>query len=372
MKKLLFYYPQHFNRSKNGTNPFFDKLLAICDVHGIDYDLYEEPDYGTDKPRNPRAKKADIFFWSVTVIRKIMSILFHKKSFYVRERYSARIFNLITFGKYIRPVYITISGSMFHFFAELNHNAPVYDLQHGVLGKFHPTFFDKNTLRLREEYYWKNLHFMFWGKGYRDCFIRGEEQVMVGRHHVVGYPIENSNITDNADHSSSRQIVVSLQFTHDVCMEELENMKSTLCRFLEETEFMGVKVLLKNHPRYNNCIEIADIFELFHHAELTDRRLEDLAPETLLHVTYFSTTGFEYAQYGVPTFFLPYGGKELKDTLYYDEYAYPLYLGMSAKAVINRLAEPKTYRKDASTVQKWYKDFYSLFDEKAFLNLLKR
>ncbi len=70
MKNLLFYYPQHFNRSDEYSNPFFDRMLDICDRHGISYDLIEEPDPATDKHRNPRARKGDVFFWTVTVIRK--------------------------------------------------------------------------------------------------------------------------------------------------------------------------------------------------------------------------------------------------------------------------------------------------------------
>ena len=55
--RVLFYYPQHFNRTDQGTNPFFDKLLETCDRHGVAYRLYEEPDRATDKPRNTKASK---------------------------------------------------------------------------------------------------------------------------------------------------------------------------------------------------------------------------------------------------------------------------------------------------------------------------
>ena len=142
MKKLLFYYPQHFNRSKNGTNPFFDRMLDICDREGIDYDILEEPDGETDKPRNVKASKADAFFWIVTAIRKIMATLFPNQDFYKREKKVAAVINLISAGRYRYEKYITISGSMYHLFASLNPNATVYDMQHGVLFKHHPTFFD--------------------------------------------------------------------------------------------------------------------------------------------------------------------------------------------------------------------------------------
>ncbi|MBR7028670.1 MAG: hypothetical protein IKI05_04615, partial [Bacteroidaceae bacterium] len=43
--QVLFYYPQHFNRSAAGTNPFFDPLLQTCEEAGISYKLLEEPDW---------------------------------------------------------------------------------------------------------------------------------------------------------------------------------------------------------------------------------------------------------------------------------------------------------------------------------------
>lgn len=371
MKKLLFYYPQHFNRSKNGTNPFFDRMLDICDREGIDYDILEEPDGGTDKPRNVKASKADAFFWIVTAIRKIMATLFPNQDFYKREKKVAAVINLISAGRYRYEKYITISGSMYHLFASLNPNATVYDMQHGVLFKHHPTFFDQTTLRLRKQYYPENLHFMFWGEGYRKCFVSGEEKVMSGKDHVVGYPVDNNLPALRRDHQSLKQIVVSLQFTHDVCKDELENMKQTLVRFLENTEHLGIKVMLKNHPRYNHSIEIDDIFVRFKHAELTNARLEELVPSTLLHVTYFSTTAFEYAQFGVPTFFLPYENKPLAETLFYDEYHYPLYLENSITEVVELLSNADYYAKTSATVRKWYEEFYSPFDEKAFLKLIR-
>lgn len=372
MKKILFYYPQHFNRSKDGTNPFFDKMLEICDRNGISYDLMEEPDSGTDKPRNNKAKKADAFFWTATAIRKIISKIYTNEDFYKRERKVAKILNLVTAGRFRYENYITISGSMYHLFSHLNTSANVYDMQHGVIFKHHPTFFNQSTLRLRPQFFPANLHFMFWGEGYRQCFVRGEEKIMAGKDHVVGYPAGNENHKRYCDHSDSRQIVISLQFTHDVCTEELLNMKKTLWLFLEETECLGVKVLLKNHPRYNNSIDIDDIFHRFKHATLTDKRLEELEASTLLHVTYFSTTAFEYAYFGVPTYFLPYGGKKNEDTLYYDEYSYPLYLGMDAKKVITRLGYADNYKEDSSIVREWYKRFYSPFDEQKFLRLIDK
>ncbi|MDE7124955.1 MAG: hypothetical protein K2O12_00530 [Muribaculaceae bacterium] len=375
MKDILFYYPQHFNRTKNATNPFFDKMLEICDRHKIEYDLFEEPDSSTDKPRNPKAKKSDKFFWMVTVFRKLVTMFMPRKDFFYKERYVASLINIFTLGRYRRKVYITISGSMYHLFSYLNPKADVYDMQHGVLYKHHPTFFDSETLRLKSQFYRPNLHMIFWGKGYRDCFVKGEEAHMRGKAHVLGYPVDllSDNIESNIrDNSGKNEIVVSLQFTHSVCYEELEKMKRTLCSFLEQTSMLSVKVLLKHHPRYNNSINIDDLVDRFDNVEITDLSFEELLDRVSLHVTYFSTTAFEFAQYGIPTFFLPYEDKKLNQTLYYDEYNYPLYLNNTIGGVVTRLTDSGAYKEDSETVKKWYLKFYSPFDEKEFIKLIRR
>lgn len=370
MKNLLFYYPQHFNRTAQASNPFFDKMLAICDKYYIPYDILEEPDGSTNKPRNPKAHKADVFFWTVTVIRKICSTFLPKKNFYERERITAKIFNFFTFGRFRYKKYITISGSMYHLFANLNMDAAVYDMQHGVLYKHHPTFFDPVTGRLREHFYASNLHMIFWGEGFFRCFVRGEEEHMRGKAHVLGYPVELVVDKSMIDNSSKKEILVSMQFTHSVSCEELNRMKHTLSCFLEQTAVLPVNVLLKHHPRYNNSIDIDDLLERFENVSLTDASFEELLDRVLLHVTYFSTTAFEFARFGIPTFFMSYEDKTLEQTLFYDEYRYPLYLNSTIKEVISRLGNPDNFKVDSEVVKRWYSKFYSPFDENAFLNLI--
>ena len=34
---IIFYYPQHFNRGKHGTNPFFEPLISICQQKDLNY-----------------------------------------------------------------------------------------------------------------------------------------------------------------------------------------------------------------------------------------------------------------------------------------------------------------------------------------------
>jgi len=373
MKSILLYYPRHFNRSAQATNPFYDRMLATCREQGIDFDLFEEPDPATDKPRNPNARKADVFFWMVTIIRKVLGILLPCKSFYEREKYVAKVINALTFGRFRYRTYITISGSMYHLFANLNSKAKVFDMQHGILYKTHPTFFENR--RLRPQFFNHNLHFLFWGRGYEANFIKGDEEVLKGRTHVVGYPVEfdgeHMHKIGSNDNSSKRTVVVSMQFTDSLNADALGGMKKSLVDFLNVTAALPVHVLLKHHPRYNNCISIDDLLQKYDNVELTDRALTELLDVTLLHATFNSTTAFEFAQFGIPTFFMPYANRPLEKMLFYDEYQYPLYLADTIEDVLNRLKIPDNYKKDSGIVYRWYQKFYSPFDEAAFLNAIK-
>jgi hypothetical protein len=370
--KILFYYPQHFNRTAQGTNPFFDELLEVCDKAGIKYDLYEEPDFGTDKPHNSKAKSAKTFWYAVTIIRKIVSTLSRNKDFYKNERVVAKIFNLISFGSFKYKRYFTISGSMYHLFSHLNGDAPVYDVQHGVLGKHHQTFFDQKKFKLRSQFLRQNLHFTFWGEGYLNCFIASEENMLKGRVHVLGYPkMDNQVGATPRNGQIEKNIVVSLQFTLSVDNEELNAMKLALCSFLQQVEPTGINVLLKQHPRFNNCVNIDDILEQFANVSLTTEPLDVLAEKTFLHVTYYSTTAFEFAHYGVPSIFLTFGEERAEDSLFYSEYLYPLYLGKTVVDVINRLSDVDNYRRDSAIVKAWYTKFYTPFTPQLFLSLLE-
>lgn len=366
MNKILFYYPQHFNRSAEGTNPFFDELLKVCDEVGISHDLMEEPDGGTDKPRNPQAKKADTFFWTVWFLRNVAKLF--SCDFYKREKIAAKMLNVFTLGKYRYDKYITISGSMFHFFAALNPKAQVYDMQHGVLGKFHTTFFDKSN-KLRASYYDKQLQWLFWGPGYESCFIK-DEPILKGRTHVVGYPIPTED-GELANANGRNVILFSLQLTADWDEEMLKKQKTLLESHIAQLKDFGYEILLRHHPRYNNVISIGDVLEKYPYVKVTTSSLSELLFRVLLQVTYHSTTAFEYAQMGIPSFFMHNDYFHHCDNLMYEEYRYPLYENKFLREVVDHLSTFEAFATDGKIVNEWYNRFYTPFSKEAFLNLLK-
>lgn len=369
--KVLFYYPQHFNRSAEGTNPFFSPLMKACDNHRIEYEVWEEPDVATDKPRNPNAKRADGFFWTIVVIRKIVRILMPVFSRYQKEKVVAQIFNVLTFGRYRYKKYVSISGSMEELFLALYPKADVLELQHGVDYSNKISYF--NNCQLKDAYKSSRWHLLSWGDGYRSCVIRGHENDfnLKERVHVVGYPMFREVKKPLNTKGNKFTILFSFQFTNDWDIAELQRYKQMIMQTLEKLEGVDCEVLLKHHPRYNNCIDLSDMYERFPFTHETKEMLTDLQESTNLHVTLNSTTGFEFAEVGIPSFFLHNADFPQRESLFYKEYNYPLYLGMNIREVVERLQNDAMCQHDARIVMEWYKKFYSPFDEELFVNLLK-
>lgn len=378
---VLFYYPQHFNRSANGTNPFFDPMLEACEKNGISYKLIEEPDDSTKNPHNKNAIKGDFLFLLICLLRKVAHTLHPQKDLYENEVYIARWLNILTFGKLRYVRYVTISGSMQTLFSQMNKSCKAMDIQHGILDNSNTGWFESKG-KLRSCFYSDRIHWMLWGKGYEDCLIKDEQNIFKGKTHVVGYPMandnddDNDNLTTNHENLTDKVILVSLQFTADWPMDKLENIKGMIITMLCELEVLrlkvkGLRVVLKHHPRYNNIIDISDIFKQFDFVEETKEPLQELVNKTLLQVTFNSTTAFEFADYGIPSYFL--GSKEYpqEENLFYAEFEYPLYAKMNISEIVERLQKGETYKEDAETVKEWYKRFYSPFDETEFLKLIE-
>lgn len=363
---IVLYYPQHFNRSTKGTNPYFDLIVEVCKENGVRYLIMEEPDSGTSNPRNPQCMKADAFFWIVTIMRKLMHT--HKGKISVEiDAKIAHIWDIVTFHKFRAKRYITISNSMINVLAELNPNGVVYDYQHGIIFNGHPGYFvEKN--KLAPSYAKSNRRVMLWGTLYRHAFDRVLfKDELCKRIKVVGYPIRNSAV--DVVYQKRECIVISLQITSDAEMWYKHSPKM-LYDCLDQLDKWGYKVLLKHHPRFNNEVDLSDVTTKYPFVEFTTKTLIELVPSALFHITWSSTTSFEYANFGVPTYFLvdevlPHG-----ITIFYEQYRYPLYESMSLLEVVTRMTDEQVYKNDCKIVKEWYDSAYAPFDKQQILKIL--
>lgn len=364
---MLLYYPQHFNRSAKGSNPYFDPIIEVCKENGLKYLVMEEPDGATSNPRDPQCMKADVFFWGVTIMRKLMRTICKGKTSVEIDKMIARFLDVVTFHKFRAKRYITISNSMIDILAELNTESVVYDYQHGIIFNGHPGYFVKKD-NLVSSYKKNNRRVMLWGTLYRQAFEGALcKEELYERIKVVGYPIPTSVV--DMEFQCREYIVISLQITSDGEVWYKHSVRM-LYECLEQLKESGYKVLLKHHPRFNNEVDLSDIVTKYPFVEFTSKPLVELVLQTLLHITWSSTTCFEYADYGVPTFFLvdevlPHG-----TTIFYEQYHYPLYEDMSLLEVVAHLEDKQMYKDDCKIVKEWYDSAYAPFDKQQMLKIL--
>lgn len=364
---VILFYPQHFNRSVDGTNLYFAPLVKLCRDNALHYLEMEEPDGGTPQPRDPQCMKADVFFWFVTALRKLIRSCNQNKSQVVVDKQIARVIDFLTFHKLRAKCYVTMSNSMIDVLAEINPEGIAYDYQHGIIYNAHEGYFvKKNMLTLSHTL--ANRRILLWGDMYKKCFtavqtpFNAEKQIK-----VVGYPITTAVI----EQKERKTIVICLQFRSEGSYELHANMHDMLCECLDVLKKYNYKVLLKHHPRFNDVYDLSDITQKYGFAEYTDSQMQELAEEAFLQITWNSTTIFEYANYSIPSFLLTDERLDWGETTFYRQYYYPLYHNEKLESVMERIASKESYERDCVTVKNWYDSAYAPFDKNLMLKILK-
>ena len=225
---IIFYYPQHFNRSKGGGNPFFDPLIAICKSNKLSYLILEEPDHETRFPRNKKAIRFDIYFYAIIFLRKITPRLFFKNS-QKREHWIGSVIKKITFAKFNANVIFTLSNSMGGFWRGYNYKAKIIDYQHGIINKNQNGFFDNG--KVSPHILENKKEVAVWGKGFYDVFSQ-DKQYYENKVHVLGY----SQLVDNKSRTTKykNKIIFSLQFVPEIGIKIKQEMLIKLKKILEE------------------------------------------------------------------------------------------------------------------------------------------
>lgn len=368
---VVFYYPQHFNRGVEGENIFFKRMTNLCEVKKLNYLLVEEPDWNSDKPRNSRAIQFDFYFLLVLFLRKIIPS--RGANFEKREQSIGYIVNLFSFGVFKSPVYITLSNSLGGVLRGINSDAEIYDYQHGIITSEQPGFFKKDG-SVTELIAINNKKVLVYGLAFKEIFDRNDEYYKE-RVKVIGKP-QTSKLTELE--TKGMNVLISFQILKEFgeeCNKEqiklvldwIEINKNIITRY-------GIKIKINHHPRFNNCIDDSKLFKYEFVKNVTNSwTLTSDFIDLGLHLTFFSTTAFEYAEYGIPSIFLfsdlmPQGQK------YFGvEYQYPfIYKQNLSEWDFIWNGDMDKREKNTEDIRSWYNKFFQPFDESVFLSLIKR
>ena len=346
---IIFYAPHHFNRGRNSENIFFKDLLDACKIHNLDFLYFEEPDVYSNQKRSKIAIPFDFIYYLIIFFRKFMKseISYNDKNIgdFVRKIF----FKNITFDNYI-----TISQSMLSFFNGVNSDAKRFDLQHGTIHAKKKSYLYNGVVsgNLKEN----DVTLLLSGNAYKDVLIKNENSNYFQNHiQVIGVSSANNIIASEPN----KNVLVSLQFTHDHSKDENKQIADSLeIQINKESDF---HFYLKNHPRFNNEMDLSRFLSL-PNVSLIHEDLKGSFDKCSFHLTSYSTVTFEASLHAIPTCFLQ--SDSIKMSIFNTEYNYPFY-NYSLSDLYNN------YSVCSLEAQQWAKQFYQPFCEESFLKSLK-
>lgn len=363
--EIIFYYPQHFNRSKLGDNDFLRPLIDSCGKNAIPYLIFEEP-ANTNFPRNHNAIKFDLIYFVTIVLRKLIGLKKYQ-NFEEREWKISSLIKSVFFRNFKPKVVITMSNSMLGFFRGWGKDIAIYDYQHGIIYATHPGYMV--NLQPSAHIQCNNSKVLVYGNGFKNLLINQHSDYFVNHAKVIGADTNYQNIHQKFN----GKILITLPIAtfgeitavQEVLLMQLNNI------FKNNQDFYltnNIQFYLKHHPRFDGSVDVDSIL-FYSFVHVIDKPLFNCFEECSLHLTYNSTTTFDAAIVGIPTLFL---GNLETNLLFNKDFQYPDFeLNLKIQESLERLLiEMQYYSVQATEAQNWVKSFYEPFNEGEFLKLI--
>ena len=348
---IIFYAPHHFNRGKDSENFFLKDLFISCELHNLSFLYFEEPDIYSNQRRSKIAIPFDFIYYLIIFFRKFMK---SKISFIDDDKRIGGFIKKVFFKNIDFDNYITISQSMLSFFNGVNSDAKLFDLQHGTIHAKKKSYLYDGIVssNLKEN----NVTLLLSGDAYKDILIKNDISNYFHNHTQV---IGASTINNINPSELNRNVLVSLQFTHDHSMGENNQIADSMeVIFKNESTF---HFFLRNHPRFNNDIDLGRFLAL-PNVSLISEDLKDSFKKCSFHLTSYSTVTFEASLNYIPTCFLQL--ESIKMNIFNTQYNYPFYSYLLSDLYNN-------YSVCSLETHQWAKNFYQPFCKESFLKSLK-
>lgn len=255
---------------------------------------------------------------------------------------------------------------MLGFFRGLSPEACLFDYQHGIINSTHTGYIIDRVAapHIRQN----NASVLLFGTGFRDILNRSDSDYYREHTRVVGL---HTSQKGHLHKVFNRNVLVTLQFTAG----EYLDFQQYFFQFLTELFEMhaaffvdqGIKIFLKNHPRYDGVPDISR-FGTFPFVEFTQLPNEKCYELCSINLTYHSTSIFEAAHNGLPTYII---NDQLSNSIYYDEFEYPVKNGQQFTDFLLEIMDANRYRKLSAEVTNWNSRYYMQFNEPEFISILK-
>jgi hypothetical protein len=310
--------------------------------------VFEEPDFKTDKPRNNQAIPFDFIYLIIIILRKLFK---SEMNIVVKGKKIGRFLSK-TFLRGIKfKNYIVLSQSMLPIFSEVNPDSRLFDMQHGIIYSGKENYISKGVVS--ENLIKNNVNLLLNGNGFKAILEKSDSSdYFKNNAHIIGVKTKPSF----SHKLVNKNILVTLQFTEDHSKEQNKILLEELLEVVENNRTFTF--FIRNHPRFNNEV---DLSVLSSKTKLAPSLLSDCFKLCSIHLTSYSTTTFECAEFGIPTVFLK--SLENEFNIFKLDYKYPG--NDDIQSVFDN------YKKHTEEVVLWKKQFYTAYDDKKFISLLK-
>ena len=372
--EIIFVYLNHFNRNKDGSNPFLFPFINYCNKNNLKYLLIEETDLKgafNSYPRNKDAIKLDIVTLIQILLRKIFKLKSNKyQDYHTRELKISKIIKSIFFRKLHTKNIILLAHNNAILWNEIFPNAKIFDYQHGMIWNGHGGTLENYIPDPIKTY--NNIHTLVYGNGFKNLLLNFDKTKFYTEKNVI--PIGHyQSIKQFINRKNTKNILYTIQNVDlDSYNEYYKSIKNILRKLKNLDKNKEYKIYIKNHPR---CSEV-DLFKDKNHIFITDslpisKLIEKY--DLSLHITSKSTTAFDFALESIPTIFIDKYEKRSPKEMFFNQYNYPLENFRITKSeeissLITILEDEKYYSECSQEVYAWVNDFYQEFN----YNLLQK
>ena len=349
---VIFYYPQHFNRSESGENLYFLDMINTCIENKISFLIFEEPDQNTGFTRSKKSVPFDFLFMLIKVLRKC---LFWQKNTIKKDQMIGQVLNTVLFNKLKFKNVVTISQSMVSFFRGFNPVCNIYDFQHGVIHNNKKNYIINN--KAEENLIKNNVHLLLAGQSFQNILIEHDQSSYFRSHtSVIGSTRNRLKVLHKRFNNN---VLVTLQFTADHNKATNRLLYEQLVDYIDSNK--NIDFYLRHHPRFNNEIDLSNLFRM-QNVRVAPNNIDLCFQQCSLHLTAYSTAVFEAALFGIPSVLI---NPMSQFNFFENDFYYPVQY-----SVIN-FTDDTIYKESSQFLIDWVGDFYTNYDEETFLKLLK-
>tara|TARA_B100000674_G_scaffold422687_1_gene374949 strand:+ start:345 stop:1436 length:1092 start_codon:yes stop_codon:yes gene_type:complete len=341
---IVFYYPQHFNRDESSQNIYFNHLYKCCKEEKKSFLIFEEPDRFSKIGRNNKTIPFDFVYYLIIFFRK-----FIKSDLYIGKILCKTFFAKIYFNNVI-----ILSQSMIEVFRGINFDSNIFDLQHGIIFSKQASYVENDNVSNHIKN--NKIKILLFGHAFKSILEKSDSSKYYKTNsHVIGLNRDPSKLLHTRFNNN---ILVTLQFTDDHSFMQNKILLNELEKLI--LQYPNCNFYLRDHPRFSSDFDINFLLKLNNVFKSSGSLLEYFKLCSL-HITAYSTTTFEAAYFGIPTFFLTSLNKDFN--MFQNDFNYVL--KNDIKNILNN------YVQSSLKVQEWEALFYSPFNKDKFLSLLK-